>query len=167
MGTSGLTKRCVGCDNDFEPWSKSQHPGSAGVRCRPCYNAYCAARPSSKPYTPNARSRGELKFRVTADGRPTGRLWQELRQRVIDEESHCGICSEPVDKSLHGWDRRGPSVDHITPSVLGGAMFDRENLRLTHLGCNARNGNRAKEVAALERVVFARAALWLADRIAA
>lgn len=61
------------------------------------------------------------------------------RAVVLREETHCGICSELVDKTLPGTDRRGPSVDHIIARVNGGTNA-RENLRLVHATCNSSTG---------------------------
>lgn len=42
----GEAKICKGCDRPFLPWSRSQHPGAAGARCRECFNNYKRAKPS-------------------------------------------------------------------------------------------------------------------------
>lgn len=82
-----------------------------------------------------------------------------LRARVIAEESRCGICNGPVDKSLTMlWGQHGPrctdpacpgciphpmrpEVDHIVPRSKGGAVYDRSNCRLTHRTCNGLRGD--------------------------
>jgi 5-methylcytosine-specific restriction endonuclease McrA len=55
----------------------------------------------------------------------------------------CGICRKPVRQELYGQGahRDGPSIDHIVPVSLGGVDAS-WNVRLTHLRCNARRGNR-------------------------
>jgi hypothetical protein len=66
---------------------------------------------------------------------------------VYREEDTCGICRKPVDKSLPYIDPRtgkpnplAKSVDEIVPVALGGSPTDRDNARLTHLGCNMSRG---------------------------
>lgn len=85
---------------------------------------------------------------------------QELAARVYAEETNCGICGDHVDQTLHYNDRMARSVDHIVPVSLGGAVWDRANVRLAHRSCNSRAGN-----ALQGQVVYARAALWMASRL--
>lgn len=71
-----------------------------------------------------------------------GRPWNRVRAQVINEEHFCVRCGEPVDKSLPGTNRRGPSVDHYPVPLgalvaMGGDPNDRAGLRLAHLGCNS------------------------------
>lgn len=57
------------------------------------------------------------------------------------DEWQCGICVEAVDKSLKYPDPRSPSLDHIIPLSFDGD-HTRANVRLAHLICNIRRGNR-------------------------
>ena len=67
--------------------------------------------------------------------------WQVLRRWVIaHSDGICGICRRPVDRTLPGTHRDGPSVDHIIPLDQGGDEWHRANLRLTHLHCNSSEG---------------------------
>lgn len=95
-----------------------------------------------------------------------GHRRRELRKRVLAEETTCGICGHPVDKTLtvllgqHG--RRcgdvncqgcvphpmRPEVDEIVPVSLGGNPLERSNVRLAHRICNQRRGNGKRERAA-------------------
>src|SRR5262249_14368846 len=44
--------------------------------------------------------------------------------------------------------RRAPSVDHVVPLHLGGTPLPPvDELRLVHVGCNARRGNRTRALA--------------------
>ena len=88
-----------------------------------------------------------------------GHRRREVRKRVLAEETHCGICGEPVDKSLgmvrgeHGArcarvECEGcvphpmrAEVDEVVPVSLGGSPYQRSNVRLTHRECNRRRGN--------------------------
>ena len=49
----------------------------------------------------------------------------------------CGICDSPVDMGLKFPDAMSASLDHIIPLSRGGGHV-RANVRLAHLGCNAR-----------------------------
>jgi 5-methylcytosine-specific restriction endonuclease McrA len=64
-----------------------------------------------------------------------------LRRRVLAEEDVCGICGEPVDKSLPHGLPGSPEVDEIIPVSKGGSPFERANTRLVHRLCNQRRGN--------------------------
>lgn len=55
---------------------------------------------------------------------------------------HCGICRQPVDRSLSYPHPLSPSVDHAV-SVAQSGGDDLSNLRLTHLLCNLRRGDGA------------------------
>lgn len=68
--------------------------------------------------------------------------WKELRAKVLSEESHCWLCGLPLDFDAPPRTRWSPSVDHRIPRSLGGDMFDRDNLRAAHYGCNAGRGRR-------------------------
>ena len=49
----------------------------------------------------------------------------------------CGICNEPVDMEVRYPDAMSASLDHVIPLSRGGGHV-RANVRLAHLGCNAR-----------------------------
>ena len=53
----------------------------------------------------------------------------------------CGICNEPMDRTLPWPHPRSPSIDHIVPLARGGAHVQ-DNLRWTCLVCNLRKGPR-------------------------
>lgn len=82
-----------------------------------------------------------------------GHRRRELRKRVLAEETACGICGHPVDRTL----RRtpdgkphplSPEVDEIIPVSRGGNPLDRDNVRLAHRICNQRRGNGSRDQAA-------------------
>lgn len=60
----------------------------------------------------------------------------QLRARVINEETHCRLCGDPVDKRIKNPDPMAPVVDHLTPIARGGDEYDRANLGLMHRHCN-------------------------------
>ena len=53
----------------------------------------------------------------------------------------CGICQQPVDKSLKYPHREAASTDHIVPLSRGG-LHIAENLQCAHLVCNVAKSNR-------------------------
>lgn len=53
------------------------------------------------------------------------------------DEWVCGICSEPVDRSLKYPDPKSASLDHIVPLSKGGG-HTMDNVQLAHFGCNCR-----------------------------
>lgn len=53
----------------------------------------------------------------------------------------CGICTRKVNRLLAWPDPRSPSLDHIVPLSLHGD-HTRANVRLAHLDCNVKRGNR-------------------------
>lgn len=89
-----------------------------------------------------------------------GHRRRELRARVLASESICGICGEPVDKTLtyiegmHGKNckdehckgcvphPRRAEVDEIIPVSKGGSPLRRANVQLVHRDCNLRKSNR-------------------------
>lgn len=85
--------------------------------------------------------------------RANGARRDRARAAVLARDDVCGICGQPVDKTLHYLDPGAPEVDEIVPVSLGGSPFELTNLRLTHLLCNRRRGNGLKRsVAATERL---------------
>lgn len=66
--------------------------------------------------------------------------WQRVRAEVLrDAGPQCPRCGRWLDHS----GPRGPStptVDHIIPLKLGGAPFDRANLRVLCMSCNSKLG---------------------------
>lgn len=66
-----------------------------------------------------------------------GHRWRQLEARVLAEETHCGLCDKPVDKTLDRTrDPMSAAVDHMVPIHRGGPEYDRTNLVLMHRGCN-------------------------------
>jgi len=62
------------------------------------------------------------------------------RKHVIATQTHCAICTKPVDKTLRFPDPQSPSIDHIKAVAVGGTS-ERDNLQLTHLTCNCAKGD--------------------------
>ena len=64
--------------------------------------------------------------------RANGHRRDQVRRRVLAEENICGICGQPVDKTLKTPHPGSPEVDEIVPVSLGGDPFARANCRLAH-----------------------------------
>ncbi|MFE9114848.1 HNH endonuclease [Streptomyces collinus] len=47
----------------------------------------------------------------------------------------CGLCQDPVDQAYQHPDPRSPSIDHVR-CIAAGGTDTRDNVRLTHWGCN-------------------------------
>lgn len=73
---------------------------------------------------------------MATNGGRTGPAYQALRNWVITNHTNCHICGKPVDKTLNGRHKWGPTLDHIIPISKGGPMLDRANARLAHRYCN-------------------------------
>jgi 5-methylcytosine-specific restriction endonuclease McrA len=68
--------------------------------------------------------------------RTNGHRRRELVARVKATETHCALCDEPVDKTLHHLDPRAAVVDEDIPVARGGSPYDRANCHLMHRACN-------------------------------
>lgn len=75
--------------------------------------------------------------------------WKEARRRAIASKDHtCAICHHFIDVTLpmNGPDgkrnKMSVEVDHIIPTSRNGALYDLDNLQLTHLICNRKKGAR-------------------------
>ena len=62
--------------------------------------------------------------------------YERNRKRILKTQSICGICKQPVDKSLKYPDPYSATVDHIIPVSRGGHPSDINNLQLAHFRCN-------------------------------
>lgn len=62
--------------------------------------------------------------------------WEHNKKIVLTTQSICGICGQPVDKTLKYPDPMSPTVDHIIPVSKRGDPVALENLQLAHRYCN-------------------------------
>ena len=65
-----------------------------------------------------------------------GHRRRELRTRVLNEETHCALCNQWVDKTLKNPHPLAPVVDEDIPRARGGSPYDRDNCHLMHRACN-------------------------------
>jgi 5-methylcytosine-specific restriction endonuclease McrA len=72
-----------------------------------------------------------------------GTEWAAARQRAIaSKDPVCAICHKEIDFEAPAFSPLSVEVDHIIPRSRGGAMYDVENLQLTHSRCNRKKGAR-------------------------
>jgi hypothetical protein len=69
----------------------------------------------------------------------------------------CGLCRDPVNKAYRHPDPRSPSVDHVR-TIAAGGTDTRDNVRLTHWGCNHER-NAGTPLASVEEAEERRAVL--------
>ena len=58
------------------------------------------------------------------------------KKKILATQNICGICGNPVDKTLTFPHPMSPCIDHIIPVAKGGHPSDISNLQLTHWTCN-------------------------------
>lgn len=69
--------------------------------------------------------------------------WASARKRAIaSKDPVCAICHTPIDLEAPPFSPLAVEVDHITPRSRGGAIYELDNLQLTHSKCNRRKGAR-------------------------
>jgi 5-methylcytosine-specific restriction endonuclease McrA len=130
---------CPVCGQLFDPHLKRSCSISCGQRLAAAERngtdpaAYMASR-TLRQHEKNARRRQG----ITKDPVPYTRA--EIAER---DGYRCGLCGEPVDTTLSGMNRLGPTIDHIVPLSL--SHDDRRtNVQLAHRFCNLRKHNRIK-----------------------
>lgn len=76
--------------------------------------------------------------------------WRLARKRAIASlDPVCAICHKYIDVQLPMKDPEtgvfnvlAVEVDHKVPRARGGALYELENLQLTHSGCNRKKGSK-------------------------
>ena len=68
--------------------------------------------------------------------------WLRARKTIISSQEICGICGNPVDKTLKWPNPLSPTVDHIIPVIKGGHPTDLHNLQLAHWCCNRQKSDK-------------------------
>lgn len=67
--------------------------------------------------------------------------WALARKRAIaSKDPVCAICHTQIDLEAPPFSALAVEVDHIVPRARGGAMYDIDNLQLTHSRCNRQKG---------------------------
>jgi hypothetical protein len=120
-------------------------PGSKVQKC--CCEDHGRKLSHARGMTADGRpySKGTLEARRRRSRRKTqwrrAVVWDESAERVDRDEVGdrdgwvCGVCEEPVDRTLEYPDLLSPSLDHVVPlSRLGPHTY--ENCQISHLLCN-------------------------------
>lgn len=69
--------------------------------------------------------------------------WKLARKRAIaSKDPICAICHTEIDLEAPAFSPNAVEVDHIVPRSRGGALYDIENLQLTHSKCNRQKGSK-------------------------
>lgn len=69
--------------------------------------------------------------------------WALARKRAIaSKEPYCAICQGYIDLEAPAFSPLAVEVDHIIPRARGGALYDLDNLQLTHSRCNRKKGTK-------------------------
>lgn len=68
--------------------------------------------------------------------------FEKNRLLVLRSQDICGICGQPVDKTLKAPHPLSPTIDHIIPLDKGGHPSDLANLQLAHRACNRAKSNK-------------------------
>lgn len=94
-------------------------------------------------------SRGAYQKRPIAHIRPEDdparrALFDKNKKIILATQNICGICGQPVDKSLKYPHPLSATVDHIIPCNKGGSD-DLENLQLAHRRCNRLKSDKLPE----------------------
>lgn len=80
--------------------------------------------------------------------------WANARKRAIATlDPICAICHKFIDLEAKAFTPNAVEVDHIVPRSRGGALYELENLQLTHSKCNRKKGARMAEDYADQKVI--------------
>lgn len=93
--------------------------------------------------------KGTYQKRPTAHLRPEEdparrSLYDKNKKIILATQNICGICGQPVDKSLKYPHPFSPTVDHIIPCNKGGSD-ELDNLQLAHRRCNRLKSDKMPE----------------------
>lgn len=71
--------------------------------------------------------------------------WERAKKTILSSQTNCGICGNPVDKSLKWPHPLCATVDHIIPVIKGGHPTDLHNLQLAHWCCNRQKSDKLQQ----------------------
>lgn len=77
--------------------------------------------------------------------RSTYRYQQWCKQVIDNSDGICALCGKPVDLTLSGMDKWGPTADHILEVCEDGQKLDPANGQLAHRTCNVRKENARRQ----------------------
>ncbi len=131
-------------------------------RCRIiCYKKICLYRRNARQIDPDLRRRSQERYRAS---KPDARTAYTEAKRSADQRRRalklgatvekfesvevferdgwiCGLCGDPVDKTLSWPHPQSASLDHVLPLSRGGP-HSKANTQLAHLTCNVIKGAR-------------------------
>lgn len=151
----GRKKRCDDCQREHDrrrlaEWRKANPEKVKAQQKRNSQTQY-ARRPDeikarAKAWTEANKERANTLMRASNAKRRAlarGNAVESVDyDRVAErDEWTCGICGEPVDRSLRFPDPASKSIDHVLPIEAGGS-HTYANVQLTHLRCNFRKGRK-------------------------
>lgn len=142
---------CMTCGTeDLAHWEIASRKFCSG-RCQVTWHKYggsvpesfdCAVCGITVPYfDPVTRKRLRSDSAYCSAHVRHARVYVTVEQLAAEDGTDCRLCGEPVDMALKSPDRLSPSIDHIVPRAHGGSDY-RENLQLTHRGCNSSKRHR-------------------------
>ena len=68
--------------------------------------------------------------------------FERNKKKILATQSICGICGQPVDKTLRYPHPMSACIDHIIPIDRSGHPSDISNLQLAHWKCNRAKANK-------------------------
>lgn len=68
--------------------------------------------------------------------------FEKNKKIILKTKNTCGICGNPVDKSLKYPHPLSPVIDHIVPVNKNGHPSDINNLQLAHWQCNRQKSDK-------------------------
>lgn len=68
--------------------------------------------------------------------------FEKNKKKIFATQTVCGICGNPVDRSLKYPHPLSPCIDHIIPIAKGGHPSDIDNLQLSHWTCNRQKSDK-------------------------
>lgn len=80
-------------------------------------------------------------YRPDRDG-PYRPEYERNRKKILATENVCGICGQPVDKTLKAPNPMAPVIDHKVPINKGGHPSAMSNLQLAHAACNRKKSDK-------------------------
>lgn len=68
--------------------------------------------------------------------------FEKNKKILLKTQNTCGICGQPVDKSLRYPHPLSPVIDHIIPVNKNGHPSDIKNLQIAHWQCNRQKSDK-------------------------
>lgn len=68
--------------------------------------------------------------------------FEKNKKIILKTRNTCGICGQPVDKSLRYPHPLSPVIDHVVPVNKNGHPSDIANLQLAHWQCNRQKSDK-------------------------